>query len=293
MRPISNLNTSAATYIPPQQLPSSCLETLTLLVQMNNYIKRDADYSTGMAVTPLVPEEVHLLAVAMTTELHRHQFQPVVSANDLQLPEPFTFDVAGFTITFTKTQEHDNTGNLMKIAVSKSGVCTSTNITLELFHSIVTTLMSRSQYGTFDLWSVRPILTDESQNRVHEAARYSPAQQYGREETHFTNNGMREFGNISPLAWRNDVELQQSCNTSNIPPNTANDDINNTRQTIEDEPQQYVKLTVDDMRKWAAMDQQARNALQGVPGWCTRNHFNIKNARNYLTDHGLNYAGQV
>ncbi|MCF3281457.1 hypothetical protein L1Z99_23700, partial [Escherichia coli] len=24
MRPISNLNTSAATYIPPQQLPSSC-----------------------------------------------------------------------------------------------------------------------------------------------------------------------------------------------------------------------------------------------------------------------------
>lgn len=53
MRPISNLNTSAATYIPPQQLPSSCLETLTLLVQMNNYIKRDADYSTGMAVTPL------------------------------------------------------------------------------------------------------------------------------------------------------------------------------------------------------------------------------------------------
>ncbi len=39
MRPISNLNTSAATYIPPQQLPSSCLETLTLLVQMNNYIK--------------------------------------------------------------------------------------------------------------------------------------------------------------------------------------------------------------------------------------------------------------
>lgn len=175
MRPLSNLNTSAATYIPPQQLPSSCLETLTLLVQMNNYIKRDADYSTGMAVTPLVPEEVHLLAVAMTTELHRHQFQPVVSANDLQLPEPFTFDVAGFTITFTKTQEHDNTGNLMKIAVSKSGVCTSTNITLELFHSIVTTLMSRSQYGTFDLWSVRPILTDENQNRVHEAARYSPA----------------------------------------------------------------------------------------------------------------------
>lgn len=55
MRPISNLNTSAATYIPPQQLPSSCLETLTLLVQMNNYIKRDADYSTGMAVAPLVP----------------------------------------------------------------------------------------------------------------------------------------------------------------------------------------------------------------------------------------------
>lgn len=51
MRPLSNLNTSAATYIPPQQLPSSCLETLTLLVQMNNYIKRDADYSTGMAVT--------------------------------------------------------------------------------------------------------------------------------------------------------------------------------------------------------------------------------------------------
>ncbi|WP_065222534.1 hypothetical protein [Escherichia coli] len=298
MRPISNLNTSAATYIPPQQLPSSCLETLTLLVQMNNYIKRDADYSTGMAVAPLVPEEVHLLAAAMTTELHRHQFQPVVSANDLQLPEPFTFDVAGFTITFTKTQEHDNTGNLMKIAVSKSGVCTSTNITLELFHSIVTTLMSRSQYGTFDLWSVRPILTDESQNRVHEAARYSPAQQYGREETHFTNNGMREFGNMSPLAWRNDVELQQSCNTSNIPPNAANDDINNPRQTIEDqpeadEPQQYVKLTVDDMRKWAAMDQQARNALQGVSGWCTRNHFNIKNARNYLTDHGLNYAGQV
>lgn len=118
MRPISNLNTSAATYIPPQQLPSSCLETLTLLVQMNNYIKRDADYSTGMAVTPLVPEEVHLLAVAMTTELHRHQFQPVVNANDLQLPEPFTFDVAGFTITFTKTQEHDNTGTLVKIAVS-------------------------------------------------------------------------------------------------------------------------------------------------------------------------------
>lgn len=57
-----------------------------------------------MAVAPLVPEEVHLLAAAMTTELHRHQFQPVVSANDLQLPEPFTFDVAGFTITFTKTQ---------------------------------------------------------------------------------------------------------------------------------------------------------------------------------------------
>lgn len=127
-----------------------------------------------MAVAPLVPEEVHLLAAAMTAELHRHQFQPVVSANDLQLPEPFTFDVAGFTITFTKTQEHDNTGNLVKIAVSKSGVCTSTNIALELFHSIVTTLMSRSQYGTFDLWSVRPILTDESQNRVHEAARYSP-----------------------------------------------------------------------------------------------------------------------
>lgn len=77
---------------------------------------------------------------------------------------------------------------------------------------------------------------------------------------------MREFGNISPLAWRNDVELQQSCNTSNIPPNTANDDINNTVQTTEDqpeadEPQQYVKLTVDDMRKWAAMDQQARNDL--------------------------------
>lgn len=165
MRPRSNLNTSAATYIPPQQLPSSCLETLSLLVQMNNYIKRDADYSTGMAVTPLVPEEVHLLAVAMTTELHRHQFQPVVNANDLQLPEPFTFDVAGFTITFTKTQEHDNTGTLVKIAVSKNGVCTSTNIALELFHSIVTTLMSRSQYGTFDLWSVRPILTDESQNR--------------------------------------------------------------------------------------------------------------------------------
>lgn len=47
MRPISNLNTSAATYIPPQQLPSSCLETLSLLVQMNNYIKRDADYSTA------------------------------------------------------------------------------------------------------------------------------------------------------------------------------------------------------------------------------------------------------
>lgn len=109
----------------------------------------------------------------MTTELHRHQFQPVVNANDLQLPEPFTFDVAGFTITFTKTQEHDNTGTLVKIAVSKNGVCTSTNIALELFHSIVTTLMSRSQYGTFDLWSVRPILTDESQNRVHEAARYS------------------------------------------------------------------------------------------------------------------------
>ncbi|HCK2308736.1 TPA: hypothetical protein NY454_003050 [Escherichia coli] len=298
MRPISNLNTSAATYIPPQQLPSSCLETLTLLVQMNNYIKRDADYSTGMAVTPLVPEEVHLLAVAMTTELHRHQFQPVVNANDLQLPEPFTFDVAGFTITFTKTQEHDNTGTLVKIAVSKNGVCTSTNIALELFHSIVTTLMSRSQYGTFDLWSVRPILTDESQNRVHEAARYSPAQQYGGEETHITNNGMREFGNMSPLAWRNDGELQQSCNTSNIPPNTANDDINNTRQTTEDqpeadEPQQYVKLTVDDMRKWAAMDQQARNDLGGVQGWCTRNHFNIKNARNYLTDHGLNYAGEV
>lgn len=74
-----------------------------------------------MAVIPLIPEEVHLLAVAMTTELHRHQFQPVVSANDLQLPEPFTFDVAGFTITFTKTQEHE-TGNLVKIAVSKNGV---------------------------------------------------------------------------------------------------------------------------------------------------------------------------
>lgn len=297
MRPISNLNTSAATYIPPQQLPSSCLETLTLLVQMNNYIKRDADYSTGMAVTPLVPEEVHLLAVAMTTELHRHQFQPVVNANDLQLPEPFTFDVAGFTITFTKTQEHDNTGTLVKIAVSKNGVCTSTNIALELFHSIVTTLMSRSQYGTFDLWSVRPILTDESQNRVHEAARYSPAQQYGGEETHITNNGMREFGNMSPLAWRNDGELQQSCNTSNIPPNTANDDINNTGQTTEDqpeadEPQQYVKLTVDDMRKWAAMDQQARNDLgefkDGV-----RAIILISKMPNYLTDHGLNYAGEV
>lgn len=266
MRPLSNLNTSAATYIPPQQLPSSCLETLSLLVQMNNYIKRDADYSSGMAVAPLVPEEVHLLAVAMTTELHRHQFQPVVSANDLQLPEPFTFDVAGFTITFTKTQEHDNSGNLVKIAVSKNGVCTSTNIALDLFHSIVTTLMSRSQYGTFDLWSVRPILTDENQSREHEAARYSPAQQYGGEGTHITNNGMREFGYMSPLAWRNDGELQQACNTSNIPPNTANDDINNTRQTTEDqpeadEPQQYVKLTVDDMRKWAAMDQQARNDL--------------------------------
>lgn len=177
-------------------------------------------------------------------------------------------------------------------------MCTSTNIALELFHSIVTTLMSRSQYGTFDLWSVRPILTDENQNREHEAARYSLAQQYGGEGTHITNNGMREFGNISPLAWRNDVELQQSCNTSNIPPNTANDDINNTRQTTEDqpeadEPQQYVKLTVDDMRKWAAMDQQARNDLGGVQGWCRRNHFNIKNARNYLTDHGLNYAGEV
>lgn len=164
MRPLSNLNTSAATYIPPQQLPSGCLETLTLLVPMNKYIKRDGDYSTGMAVIPLIPEEVHLLAVVMTTELHRHQFQPVVSANDLQLPEPFTFDVAGFTITFTKTQEHE-TGNLVKIAVSKNGVCTSTNIAIELFHSIVTTLMSRSQYGTFDLWSVRPILTDENQSR--------------------------------------------------------------------------------------------------------------------------------
>ena len=169
MRPISNLNTSAATYIPPQQLPSSCLETLSLLVQMNNYIKRDADYSTGMAVTPLVPEEVHLLAVAMTTELHRHQFQPVVNANDLQLPEPFTFDVAGFTITFTKTQEHDNTGTLVKIAVSKNGVCTSTNIALELFHSIVTTLMSRMKVKTGcmkQLATPRPNNTEEKKHTL-------------------------------------------------------------------------------------------------------------------------------
>ncbi|MCF3281430.1 hypothetical protein L1Z99_23545, partial [Escherichia coli] len=127
---------------------------LKLMIKLIN-----ADTNRSM----VVPDRVNELAVAMTNAIYR--YQKVVRADKQIIPESFSFEFSGHTITITPGRYSRS----VNLKVCGGGVPACTTADRTLFRTIAAALVSSNQQGTLDFRSSLTFLAEGNLSAENEA----------------------------------------------------------------------------------------------------------------------------
>lgn len=127
---------------------------LKLMIKLIN-----ADTNRSM----VVPDRVNELAVAMTNAIYR--YQKVVRADKQIIPESFSFEFSGHSITITPGRYSRS----VNLKVCGGGVPACTTADRTLFRTIAAALVSSNQQGTLDFRSSLTFLAEGNLSAENEA----------------------------------------------------------------------------------------------------------------------------